>query len=121
MIVYRIEHPFDGKGIFTSKTPNKQYYSDISPIINDMLNEHVCSFPCPEDDKEINRPMEYYEFCAFKSLKDIKKYISKIQLNELARLGFIIYELEIIKGCIGEYQVLFHKEDITKQQEIIQH
>jgi hypothetical protein len=113
---YRIQHPLDGYGIFTSKALKSFDF----PELDVLICRHLNTFPNPHDDKGITDifPDEY---CAFKSIKQIREVIFPEELDVLINdIGYRVYEL--VFDCYdyleGEYQITFKRENVVEMNDI---
>ena len=110
MTIIRVEHPQDGKGIWRSKTNDEWMCDKISNPMH-MLYKHS-NFPTPNRDKQL-QGINPNEFCAFKSIYQLQKWITKSELIEFISLGFKIYALTVSECTVGTHQVLYKKENIV--------
>ena len=114
--IIRIEHPFSGWGLF--KAFNKEGY-DIIDNVNcwDALSLKHLDFPSPSADKGL-RNLQKDEFCAFKTVEQLQDWIEPSWMEEIISLGFKILMLDVSECRIGEYQILFKKENILQTKDI---
>jgi hypothetical protein len=112
MKIYRVEHK-NGNGIIMA-TDNEgcPLYNSIS---SKFINRYG-KFPLPDEDYLIDRLPNKDEYCAFKTKKDLKKWIKKNELKELISLDFNIQKITIEKRnlIIGKHQILFKKDHIVE-------
>lgn len=115
--IIRIEHPRDGNGIWqaTSKEGNWYYWS--FSFRSSLVAKHN-NFPTPDEDSLIDRCIEKDEFCAFKSIEQIQQWIDKSWWNEIFKAGFKVLMLDVSECVVGEYQILFKKENILQVKDI---
>lgn len=113
MQIVRVEHQIDGKGIFRSVTEKGFIRANRIPKFNKLHERHRDYFPTPYKDRGIERAPYYYEYCAFKSIDELQKWVTKEELKNLIKKGFNVLIHEVSKCCVGEYQVLYDKEYIV--------
>ena len=73
-------------------------------------------FPTPLNEHGIKRPIKNYEYCAFRSLRQLKSLYSKEELQILQENGFEIQLLTVSNYTLGRRQVLFRKCDIINKK-----
>ena len=112
MQIVRVEHKIDGKGIFRSQTKKMFYRFERIAKHKNLLQRHVLNFPTPHKDKGIMGSPYSYEFCAFKSIDELQRWVTKEEISNLIKKGFKVLIHDVSKCTIGEYQVLFDKNDI---------
>jgi hypothetical protein len=110
----RIEHDC-GNGLFRAEDFDYSVINNLPDNICDKLVIKHRSFPTP--DKE-GLDIEENEFCAFKSIEQIQQWIEPEWFNEIVKLGFKIYVLELSSCKEGNYQILFKKENILSKKDI---
>lgn len=123
--IIRIEHKESGLGMFQTRS-NKGRWNIFTgqPYLIDQLplkrlnNRHEKLFPAPFKDSLINRDALNDEFCAFKSIEQVQKWITPREIKILVNNGFRILELKVTNYTVGEYQVLFYKDSIVKSRDI---
>ena len=116
MTIIRVEHPQDGKGIWRSKIDNNEWRFDKINNNAKMSDRHS-NFPSPNRDKKL-KGIKPNEFCAFKSIYQLQKWITKSELIEFISLGFKIYALTISDCKVGTHQLLYKKENIVTTNDI---
>ena len=116
MTIIRIEHPDTGFGMFASKLNNKRLCYELSNY-SQFSSKHE-NFPTPSNDSKINRRIKKYEFCAFKSIYQLQKWITKKELKEFISMGFKVYALDVSECIIGKFQIVFEKKNITQSKDI---
>lgn len=114
--IIRVEHPGDGFGLFTSRENGNPFRRQYS-FTNELIYKHS-NFPCPRQDTEIRRHAQRNEYCAFKSIEQIQQWIEPEWFKELKQLGFKILALEVSNCTVGEFQILYKKEDIISSNDI---
>jgi len=58
------------------------------------------------------------EFCAFKSIEEFNQWMEKSWIPELVNNGFKVLMIDVSECRIGEYQVVFKKENILQTKDI---
>jgi len=109
--VIRFEHPEDGFGIFLSPHSDSKEPGDIIDKFNDKHGEF--KLPC-EDGLKLNSRW----FCAFKSIDQVKQWVTTDEIAVFKARGFIIWMLEVSEYQQGEYQVIYTKESIINKTDI---
>lgn len=116
-ILYRIEFP-DGYGLFFKNLWDNEGNIVLSRNVYgckdfpDLWTRHVQGFKDPErDNLNVKKDGKNY-FCAFKSIKHLKYWITKDQFKHLIGLGFRIFIIQATDYQIGKYQILYTKESI---------
>lgn len=115
MTIIRVEHPQDGKGIWRSKTNDEWMCNKISNPTHMSVRHSI--FPTPNRDKKL-KSISPDEFCAFKSIYQLQKWVTKSELIEFISLGFKVYALTVSDCKIGTHQVLYKKEHIVTNNDI---
>lgn len=118
MQIVRIEHKIDGKGIFRSQTKSCRNRFERIKCHTELYERHRYNFPPPYRDKGIMRSPFYDEFCAFKSIDELQSWVTKEELQRLIKVGFKVLVHDVSDCVIGEYQVLFMKEDIRDTTDV---
>ena len=85
-------------------------------LIDEIVYKVMRDFRSPLNDPGINRYPKTNEYCAFRSLRQLKSLYSKEDLQYLQSAGFKIYLISIEKYTLGKRQVLFRKVDIIKKE-----
>ena len=100
MQVIRIEHPSDGKGIFT----------------NDHLvigeREWLYRHSSMETAWEINGFQREVHYCAYKSIEELQRWLTGEELKRIVESGFHILLLEVTEFIVAPNQVLYTKTSI---------
>lgn len=122
MIAIRIENISDGVGLFRHKNACGKETSDNG--FNRLITRHK-KFPVPfmdnyTDNYNIRKNVDdfFEHVCAFKSVKDLSKWVTKCELIRLKKLNFRVYEFELNECHVGEYQILFKKKNIISKKDI---
>lgn len=116
--IIRIEH-ISGDGIFGAKNPNGNWVlnRDTFECYSALSGKHS-DFPTPYEDKGIGRVINDDEYCAFKSIEQVQQWIEKDWFYGLVNNDFKVLMLDVSECVIGEYQVLFKKENILQSKDI---
>lgn len=105
--IIRIEHPDDKRGIFNSRHCRKLFKTKIYEKFNE--------FPSPNADPIISRPPKYKkEFCAFKSIPQVYKWLSVRERKAIIKAGFKFLIIDVTTAVIGETQILYERKNIIK-------
>lgn len=118
MQIVRVEHKIDGRGIFRSRTKGGNCRYERIPKHKNLTIRHVSHFPPPHRDKGIMRSPYSYEFCAFKSIDELQRWVTKEEISNLIKKGFKVLVHDVSDCTIGEYQVLFDKDDIRDTTDV---
>lgn len=114
--ICRIEYPNTGKGLFTSRTDDGEYIHSLLNCRIPLAEKHS-DFPTPYEDENLG-DLQEDEFCAFKSIQSLQEWILPEWMKEIIKAGFKVYLLDVSECRIGEYQVLFKKENILQSKNI---
>lgn len=120
MQAIRIEHAL-GWGMFRAEDKDGNYINDediVGDELSEMFKRHYADFPIPQMDSGILREPEDDEFCAFKSLEQLDQWVTPDEIRELIKRGFTVFIIELEEATIGEYQILYKKEDVLAKLEI---
>jgi hypothetical protein len=113
--VIRIEHPYDGNGIWCSM--NKDRVRLIELLSNhDEFEERHGRFPVVFVD--IDHFIQNIHYCAFKSIEQLQEWVYSNEIKELISLGFKVYMIDLSVYLEGEYQIAFNKADILQSKDI---
>lgn len=121
--IIRIEHKSDGFGMFRSELDENSMPSrvEVGDGENDILSElwlRHNDFNTPYKDK-LDIELGFKEwFCAFKSIKQIQRWILPDEFKVLLENDFNILLLTVTEYQEGEHQVIFTKESIVSTQDI---
>lgn len=105
--IIRIEDTLTELGMFRSELVDELSNS------GEFRRRHG-SFPTPYEDKKIGRFIEVDEFCAFQSIDQMLNWVTTAEIREFISLGADVLMLEVSDCIVGEYQIIFKKEDIIK-------
>jgi hypothetical protein len=111
--VIRIEHPYDGNGLWRAVGDNGVIIDDIS-FFEELADKHN-KFPLPHEDGLF---MTGYHYCAFKSIEQIQQWIENDWWKEIIELGFKVLMIDISKYQEGNHQIIFKKEHIMQSKDI---
>lgn len=124
--VIRIEHPYDGMGIWCSR-PEIGYgdYTDRHSRCDSIITRHNNKdlFPTFSQDKQLSSiftedEVQDYHF-AFKSLDQFEVALTREEVAEfIENLGFRVLMLDVTEYLESDYQVVFKKESIVKSVDI---
>lgn len=110
--IIRIEHYEDGLGPFT--------YSSDTNVLIDFWGRHNKLFPLPQNDIGIERDIHVNEYCGYKSIEELRSWVKPNEIKKLIDLGFriMLYEMSELKCTIGDYQVIFFKDEHISVKDI---
>lgn len=120
--IFRVETS-DGYGPYRNSVfPSRMWVTDWSRHTDDR---HPCSddeFPQwywwnPQQPFPEGYPNQHDEYvCGFKDLDQLFEWFDDdVEIDNLFKLGFDIYEFEVEFALIGKYQVMFHKPTATRK------
>lgn len=112
--IYRIEHLENGIGIY-----GQYHLFDDRSKFRYMLRRHN-RMPNPYKDN-FNCKGHCFtsdEFCAFNSMDEMLKWVTRFECKKLIREGFKIYEIEIDIYVQSKFQTLYKKKDIINKIDI---
>lgn len=115
--IIRIEHSKQGLGLFRAIDNCGNAIIRKLPFYSSLSAKHS-NFPTPDDDIGIERYPEENEYCAFKSIEQLKQWIESEWFNTIIELGFKILLLDVIDCVEGEYQILYKKENVIQTKDI---
>lgn len=115
--IIRIEHPKDGKGLFQSKAISTFDDKNLFSELNEMMIRHI-DFPTPRMDNLDRHQCGWEWFCAFLSVEQFQKWVTKSEMQYLVSLGFQVLLLTVCDYQRGCFQVLYTKESIIKSETI---
>lgn len=112
--IVRIEHPVTKVGLWKSdiflwSTTSREVYTRLNIIANNAMK----NFPTPHTDT--HKRIYPKEYCAFRSLRQLKARINKDDLIFIQSLGFEIQLLTVSHYRISRRQVLFEKKHILSK------
>jgi hypothetical protein len=112
--IYRIEDSL-GVGIYFSKLIY-WLFNDNEEV--DQIRQNHIGLKCPQEEHELDCTIYPQEYCAFKSTKDLVRFMTPKGLEYLVNLGFLVKELVVHKDrCrFGDHQVLFEKAGIIEER-----
>lgn len=115
-IIVRVENDYDGNGFFCSRNPcdtDTCVFTAFS-FTNDLDRKHK-DFPGPFRDGLFRQEND---FCAFKSIEDLQKWIKPEWFEEIFSFGFKVWLIAVSKYEEGIFQIIFKKEDILHKEDI---
>ena len=123
-LVYRIEHPIDGIGMFRYRTQDGRHrHEDIKTVdrIANTINDNHTTMSTMTNDSYVGIPEDItfkHYFCAYKSLKHVKRFMNKRELTALLENGYNIYQLKLSRCYIGNDQIIYKKAAIVKKRNV---
>lgn len=115
--IVRIEHPFDGWGLWRSGPNDVVAFIDSAKCYSDLMERHR-KFPNPTYQRDIEGFIPKEHFCAFKSIDQLQEWILPEEMKEIISLGFKVLLLDVSECLEGEYQIAFKKEHIVQSKDI---
>lgn len=113
--VIRFEY-LDGKGIFYRNEKDGRRLMDIG--LQSIGDRHNNNFNCPYADN-LDLYLERKEwFCAYKSIPQVKNWITSEEILKLTLHGCKIFMLDVINYQVGDDQVIFTKDSIISSKDI---
>lgn len=118
MVAIRIEHQTSKVGLFHhSFTYDSDNYHKHNDVIFRFHQKPDLMTP-QEEFLDLKRYGKKW-FCAFKSLHEMRTWITKKDIKDLSKIGFSVLALTLDNTCqIGEHQLIFTKESVIKQDDI---
>lgn len=110
--IVRVEHT-DGTGMFKDAFHRRHSVQNILPY----LNERHQRFNNPAEDG-LGRTDT--DFCAYKSIEHIQKWIMPDEFKVLFENGYSVYLLEVSEYQEGRDNILFKKENVVSKKDISQ-
>lgn len=116
--IIRIEHPYDGKGLFRSEDETGTTRIEDS-CLNELRERHNEYFPnAYRELSKIGLTLLPAQHCAFKSIASIQEWIFPDDFEIIFELGFDVLLIEVSHCIELEYQVVYIKEDIQSVRNI---
>lgn len=112
--IVRVEHPDTGCGLFRSDDPNGDNYLDNSRFADQIVMRHH-SFPTRWNDLGTH---DDDIFCAFKSVDQLKEWITNEEMIDLISIGFRVYMIKAEDVIEGRMQCGFRKDKIVEKTDI---
>lgn len=114
--IIRIEHPYDGYGLFRSSGYDQHVFENIidSDSRLEELQDRHYNFPTAS--RELGYTMSDNQYCAFKSIDSIQKWIKPNEFKVIFELGFNVLLLEVSQCIELEYQVVYEKQYVTSKK-----
>lgn len=114
----RIEHS-DGKGPWHTESLNIYDYPELREFIDKhVYNEVRKGFPPPQYDGNLKRDFNKECHCAYKDLKEFRKWVSRKNIDALISVGFKIYELKLSVFYEGLHQVVYRLHEVKEKKNI---
>lgn len=113
--VIRIEYPESGLGLFRS-TKTDEAFDESGEL--DALRQRHYNFPMPHRDGISMSLCGAEWFCAFKSVDQVKQWVTTEEITFLKSLGFVVYMLDVTEYQLGGSQVAFTKESIVSKKDV---
>lgn len=109
MQVIRIEHPSNGKGIFTnSELLTENYYRAY------WVKRHNGM----QTARNING-WDISFYCGYRDIEEMHKWLTNNEIKRFIRKGFVVLSLEVSDYIDTDpNQILYKKKSITKQEDI---
>lgn len=114
--VFRIQHPFDKKGLWRSYGGLEDAIIYQHSKVNEIVERHTLAngFPTPYSDDKLrvemsrdNTNLEMYKF-AFHSLEQLERALTNEELKEfINKLGFQVLIFDVEDFYESEYQVIY--------------
>lgn len=114
--VIRIEHTDTGWGIWRSTDKSGKFHIEKLSNYSEFEKKHK-KFPIPSQD-ELEREKD--DFFAFKSLEQMKEWVTPEELKEFISLGFKVYLFDLGIWQEGKYQIMFKQKDVLQKKDITQ-
>jgi len=111
--VIRIENPVNGKGIFRNSSLIYQE-SKARGIKIEYYDNHSLM----RGAHNIDGFVEHKHFCAYKSIRGLQSFVTKVELELFVEMGFEVLELTVTDYIIHNHQVVYTKESIIKSKDI---
>lgn len=113
--IFRIENPKSGRGFWTNYNDNDKRSCWEYSFYNEMCDFHY-GMPNPYTD-DINGFNSNY-FCAFKTFEDLIYWVKPLWIEELVKIGFRVYKIQVSDYLVGNHQICYKKEDIIDKEDI---
>lgn len=114
--IIRVEHQ-NGLGMFRYKGGGRGELNQ-NIILGDMYFRHGSSFPTPYKENLDIELGGMKWFCAFKSLDQFEKWVTRGEARELINNGFKILMLKTNQYQVGKYQIIYTKEGVVETTDI---
>ena len=117
--IIRIEHPYTGIGIFR----NTGRLSICKKGFKRLIKRHTDNFAAPRNDTFKDGFKCFYildnnYFCAFKSVEQVKKWITNNEMKRLIKLGYEVLMIEVSECHEGVFQIIYDKANIINTTDI---
>lgn len=114
MKVIRVEHE-DGWGMFIETSEKKSRRKQSVAYICPSIDQRHMLFPTPHNEE---LPMSSGHFCAYKSVDQLKKWITTEEIATLKENNYKIFMLDVTDYHEGKHQVIYTKESIISITDI---
>lgn len=114
MTIIRIEHP-NGWGLWRTQIDG-QYLIETASC-HDALSDKHYNFPTPFHDEGLGK-YDTNEFCAFKTIDSLQEWVEPEWMKEIISIGFKVLMIDVSTCRVGEYQILYKKENILQTKDI---
>lgn len=112
MLVYRVENPLKGEGLW------RDFEGNLNPVF-DKLSEGLCRSLLMPHTPEIYKADGKSWFSAAPSKETLKRWFSKQDVIELIQLGYGVYEFDVKnERKISDFEVIFTRDNIISQTAI---
>lgn len=122
--IIRIEHPSDGYGIFMDKLLDvdeniigTRKVKNTYDFAKRMSDRHT-KFNTPYHDNLDTRKDSKIWYCAYKSLDQMKEWITSKEIKAILKRGYIVLMLEVKEHQEGRDQIIYTKESIKSSKDI---
>jgi hypothetical protein len=121
--LYRIEHPYDKKGIWRSGDDTGFDFVDNHSCSSNIYKTHTIKNGFPTlmgdddlwdmlyDHRQKGKGTKNFKF-AYNCMDKVMEALTKDELLEFIECGFIIYRLEVLKCYSSLYQSVFEEDNI---------
>lgn len=110
--IIRIEHNC-GNGLWRAANINRSYYRELS-FYDELIKKHK-NFPLPCEE---GLSIQEDDYCAFKTIEQLQKWIEPEWFEEIIKLGFKIWMIDVSDYKESCHQILYRKINITSKKDI---
>ena len=112
MLVYRVENPIKGEGLW------RDFDGNLNPVFDKLSEGLSRSLPMPHK-PEVYKADGKSWFAAAPSKETLKHWFSKQDVLELIHLGYGVYEFDVKdERKISDFEVIFTRDNIIRQTAI---
>lgn len=121
-VIIRIEQT-DGLGLFQYKfydAEGKLHRRKVRVAAMELpdMSERHCQFNDPWNDcLDIERDNKEW-FCAYKSARQFKQWITSEEIRQIIEMGYRVFVLEVSEYQEGKDQIIYTKDSIVKSQDV---